>query len=123
VSYYLDFAQSIKKDNPEAAAVIEELYAAKVELEKTVKRISDARDLLLKEEDQQKPEYTKGATSTPWIIDEPDAAKVELEKTVKQISDARDLLLKEEDPQERAYIDGMADAHRVMSKFGADPYF
>ena len=49
MSYYLDFAQSIKKDNPEAARVIEELYAAKVELEETVKRISDARDLLLKE--------------------------------------------------------------------------
>ena len=54
MSYYLDFAQSLKKDNPEAARVIEELYAAKVELEETVKRISDARDLLLLKESDER---------------------------------------------------------------------
>ncbi len=54
MNYYLDFARSIRKDNPDAARVIEELYEAKVELEKTVKQISDARNLLLLKENDER---------------------------------------------------------------------
>lgn len=53
LSYYLDVAELIKKDHPEAARVIEELYEAKLDLEKMVTRISLARDLLLLEQTNQ----------------------------------------------------------------------
>lgn len=53
MSYYLDVAELIKKDHPEAARVIEELYVTKLDLEKMVTRISLARDLLLLEQTNQ----------------------------------------------------------------------
>ena len=53
MSYYLDVAELIKNDHPEAARVIEELYEAKLDLEKMVTRISLARDLLLLEQTNQ----------------------------------------------------------------------
>ena len=53
MSYYLDVAELIKNDHPEAARVIEELHEAKLSLEKMVTRISLARDLLLLEQTNQ----------------------------------------------------------------------
>jgi hypothetical protein len=47
MSHYLEIAETIRKDHPEVARVIEELYEEKAELELLVKRISYARDLLL----------------------------------------------------------------------------
>lgn len=48
MSYYLDYAKGLEaRGEKEAARIIRELYANKVELEKLVKRTSDARDLLL----------------------------------------------------------------------------
>ncbi len=38
-----------QEGSPRAARVIEELYAAKVQLERDVERISDARDLLMRD--------------------------------------------------------------------------
>jgi hypothetical protein len=47
MSYYLEIAETIRKDHPEVARVIEELYEKKAELEQLVTRISYARDSLV----------------------------------------------------------------------------
>ena len=52
MSYYLDLADKLEKgetlDPREVAQAIRELYQMKQELERMVKIISDARDLLIK---------------------------------------------------------------------------
>jgi hypothetical protein len=54
LSYYLDLAKKLQaRGEGDAAEAIRQLYENKVELEKLVSRISEARDLLIHEKERE----------------------------------------------------------------------
>lgn len=59
MSYYLDLAEKLQaRGESDAAEAIRQLYGQKAELEKLASRISEARDLLIRENEVLKGSKT-----------------------------------------------------------------